>query len=309
MLLGALPAGAASERDKIVLEGEDFDAADPSCDPDRDGERTAEASRYPERPERRVFLPHSGCGVTFHDVRFDRDPLIDAVRVGIGGADTTFRFRVDVYIDQEKIGDFLGHATPHDQMVTLSPSFAGWAPSGVHDVRVDYTITEGPTYGNLELDHVRFVLQDEATGHLVNATSEPDCPDLRVVQVLRGSHPVGDPVLLQVQGGDPGRDYGWQTADNVSYSGDHWFLATDEPGLHSVQVAYAAGDCAERWSRPYYIEVVDRPVRDLDGLPEDDLDDDLSLMELGVVILVAPLVAPMVLELAPLFILATLSAG
>ena len=127
-----------------VVEGEGYWWPDAACDPDYDGEHT-----HPQTSGNTfAFLPHSGCGVNYGSMYFSRLSIVDGVFATVyAGASQAV---ITVYLDGKPIATATNHA--QWEYSTANPS--GIITPGYHTMRVQYDVTVGPGYSNMNLDFV-----------------------------------------------------------------------------------------------------------------------------------------------------------
>lgn len=190
----------------LRLEAESYTSPDVSCDPDWDNEHTRLAFwEYAGAPVTMVFLPHSGCGLTFRNVPFDADlmPVLGAAYMEAPrGTTATIETRLlsDGVLVAKAVSEHVGGQSLQTPLVFTG----GDVPTGVHTLRLEYRVLAGPSWVNLDLDYVEFlpscpnlppvlggVVGDGMAGGLVGWAGASY--DLEAVQVR---DPEGDPVTV-----------------------------------------------------------------------------------------------------------------
>lgn len=156
LLLTAVPVanahnGNGGSAGVAILPAETYDSPDDPCDPDFDGEHTKVKGDD-------AFLPHSGCGLNWKNVEFDGLCQAQSARVtqtGQLGGDAVYEIRV--FQD----GDLAGKGRANlkagqETSVDLTPTFT--TISANDDVRVEYSVVSGHSFGNLRIDYVSWGL-------------------------------------------------------------------------------------------------------------------------------------------------------
>lgn len=195
-----------------VLEAERYEAADPSCDPDGDGEHI-----YPKRHEEasggaHVFLPHSGCGVAFQDVEVAEPAAVDRIRLRRSNCGAVDAYGMEVQLTRG--GDPVAtvpFAADRDDCGVFRPLPAeGTAPipAGSTDLRLEVTITDGPGWLNAKVDKIVFRPGQEEPAGSSQDPSEPSLPSVSPFELFAYASPL---LALAVGGavwaksGGPGR--------------------------------------------------------------------------------------------------------
>lgn len=136
------------------LEAEDYSTPDASCDPDFDSEHTQTASDAGASGGEYVFLPHSGCGIDYGTTSFDDWREFTEARIRVGGTSSTMTYEVRVVVDGSTAAKGSVTTSHSAGFVTVALTSTATTSPGNHDLRVEYSVTSGPSYANLDIDYV-----------------------------------------------------------------------------------------------------------------------------------------------------------
>lgn len=132
------------------LEAEAYSVPDPECDPDFDREHTFPRPWAGASGGTVVFLPHSGCGLTFHGLAFSAEGAFARHRVFFGrplGAVLLL-----VWVDGAPAAEGLVVSDMAPALQEGPFLAASQVEPGPHTVRVEYRVLAGFWYDNLDID-------------------------------------------------------------------------------------------------------------------------------------------------------------
>lgn len=154
------------------LQGEGYWTPDrPICDPDYDNEPTTVSSGGTA-----AFLPHSGCGLNYTSVYVhDFGGCFQWFRARLGGSGELMTALVRVFVDDDIVaaGEFSG--VGGEWVSEVFSQFSDLVPSKSSKIRVDYVVTDGPSWANMEFDYATFIKPEYCNNTSTNLLVNPLC--------------------------------------------------------------------------------------------------------------------------------------
>ncbi|MBW3581746.1 MAG: PKD domain-containing protein [Euryarchaeota archaeon] len=138
------------------LEGEAYDSAPASCDPDPSGQHTTVGTRGPSTV---AVLPQDGCTIFYDAVDFPVDLAPSGFWLGVAYA-SPVEVDVRVVADGTLVGRAVVTVDPAaqpDEVLPFAFSYAEPVPAGVRALYVTYRVVSGQADADLELDALDWV--------------------------------------------------------------------------------------------------------------------------------------------------------